>query len=235
MLLYVIWYPSIKVMSSLAVPYSTWLHVISWHQALHWHPKWSWREQNITIDIPFLLNDETDAVTFHAVIAWAGSFGLFYRAVACGVLNESLHSTIRMALLLKFLYAVPTLWWVYDDIPNDAIFHVPISNLDVHHVSISCTWRWLKNSSVFGYVSHMNIVGDGMFAIAYGQFLCEYYGSFVKGFGLNPLPESGGLMEWFAWLQNSGFVVPLDLLAFVSLSISCMMMVDIPSTKVKSK
>ena len=63
-----------------------------------------------TIDIPFLLNDETDAVTFHAVIAWAGSFGLFYRAVACDVLNESLHSTIRMALLLKFLYAVPTLW-----------------------------------------------------------------------------------------------------------------------------
>ena len=90
-----------------------------------------------------------------------------------------------------------------------------------------------KTHKFSAYVSH--IVGDGLFAIAYGQFLCEYYGSFVKGFGLNPLPESGGLMEWFAWLKNSGFIVPLDLLAFVSLSILCMMMVDTPSTKVKSK
>ena len=43
-----------------------------------------------------------------------------------------------MALLLKFLYAIPALV-SNDDIPNDAIFNVPISNLDVHHVSISCT------------------------------------------------------------------------------------------------
>ena len=71
-----------------------------------------------------------------------------------------------------------------------------------------------------------------MFAVKYGQFLCEYHGSFGKGFGLNPLPESGGAMDWLAWLQNSGFVVPLDLLALVSLSIICMMAVDTPSAKV---
>ena len=79
------------------------------------------------------------------------------------------------------------------------------------------------------YVSH--IVGDGAFAVIYGQFLCEYYGSFVKGFGLNTLPESGGAMDWLYWLQNSGFVVPLDILTFVSLSIIFMMAVDTPPAK----
>ncbi len=89
-----------------------------------------------------------------------------------------------------------------------------------------------KTHKFAAYVSH--IVGDGAFAVTYGQFLCEYYGSFVKGFGLNPLPESGGGMDWLAYLQNSGFVVPLDLLAFVSLSIIFMMVVDNCSTKVKT-
>ena len=89
-----------------------------------------------------------------------------------------------------------------------------------------------KRHKFAAYVSH--IVGDGMFAVTYGQFLCEYHGSVAKGFGLNPLPESGGAMDWLAWLQNSGFVVPLDLLALVSLSIIFMMVVDTPSAKVKS-
>ena len=66
-------------------------------------------EGSKTLQSIFPFYDETDTVTFHAVIAWAGSFGLFYWAVARDVLNESLHSTIRMALLLKFLYAIPAL------------------------------------------------------------------------------------------------------------------------------
>ena len=66
-------------------------------------------EGSETLQSIFPFYYETDTVTFHAVIAWAGSFGLFYWAVARDVLNESLHSTIRMALLLKFLYAIPAL------------------------------------------------------------------------------------------------------------------------------
>lgn len=91
-----------------------------------------------------------------------------------------------------------------------------------------------KSHKFAAYIGH--IVGDGGFAVMYGQFLCEYYGGFVEGFGLNPLPESGaGIGKWVSWLQNSGFIVPLDVFAVVSMSIVIMMMFDTPSTKEKSK
>ena len=63
--------------------------------------------EKISSIMPFY--NETNTVTFHAVIAWAGSFGLFYWAVSRDPTNTSLHSCIRLALLLKFLYAIPVL------------------------------------------------------------------------------------------------------------------------------